>query len=95
MRRERLVNSWQARMLLVVMILVTGAVGLGPADGDAHATTHHGMCLDLCAGQAILPGAPVLVVFAQGHPVPGNLALGVYAVSLHRLYPPPKSPALS
>jgi hypothetical protein len=95
MRRELLANSWAGQVGLVAMILVTAAVGFCLFDGDQHGTTHHGMSIDLCAGLAILSVAVTPVVFAQVHPVPVDPPYMVYAVFLHRLDPPPKSPSLS
>jgi hypothetical protein len=95
MRGQVLVHSWSGRVLLLAMVVMAGAAGLCLCAVHAHGAADHGMSPDLCAGLVVFSVAVSLVVFAQVHPVPIDPPYVVYAVPLHRLDPPPKSPSLS
>jgi hypothetical protein len=95
MREQRFVHSWSGRVLLVAMVVMAGAVGFCLFAVHGHGATDHGMSPDLCAGLAILSVAIALVVCAQLNPMPIDPPYVGYAVPLHLLDHPPKSPSLS
>lgn len=87
MRGQFRMDGWPGHALLIAMLLLTLGVGLCLFDGDEGA---NGMCVDLCLGLAMFSVATIILVVGLIHLLPLDLPATAYAVSLHRLDPPPK-----
>lgn len=97
MRQRLLKNVWAGRLLMAVLAASILAIGFCVLNGPAFGMdSQHGMSPDYCAGLVML--ATILLTLL-GLAAVGRLladtAPPVYAVSLVRLDPPPKSPFLS
>ena len=85
--RHQLQDRWAGRVFLIAMVAVTLTVGLCLFDDE--------MNNDLCGGLAILSVAVFLAGLGAVHVLSGSRFCPVYAVSLRRLDPPPKSPSFA
>jgi hypothetical protein len=81
-------DGWPGRVLLVAMVALTLAVGLCLFDDDE-------MNSDLCCGLAISSAAVFLATLGPVHLLSSGPRWAVYAVSLRRLDPPPRSPSFA
>ena len=88
MRHTLRLDDWAGRVFLVAMVALTLAVGLCLFDDDE-------MNSDLCCGLAIFSVAVFLAALGPVHLLSSGPRFAVYAVSLRRLDPPPKSPSFS
>lgn len=88
MRQGFRLDGWPGRAFLIVMVVVTVAVGLCLFDDDE-------MDSNLCCGLAIFSVAVFLATLGPVYLLSNAPRCAVYAVSLRRLDPPPKSLFLS
>ena len=88
MRRQLRMDRWPGRLFLITMVAITMAVGLCLFDDDE-------MNSDLCCGLAIFSVAALLGALGPVHLLSASWFCPVYAVSLRRLDPPPKSPSFA
>ena len=87
MRRQLQMDKWPGRLFVITMVGMTMAVGLCLFDDE--------MNNDLCCGLAISSVAVFLAALGPVHLLSGSRFCPVYAVSLRRLDPPPKSPSFA
>ena len=97
MRQQLLRSKWAGRLLVTALAALTLSLGLCLLDGPVFGMdSHHGMSPDYCASLVMLT---VILLTVLGLAAVGRLladgARPVYAVSLVRLDPPPKSPSFS
>ena len=88
MKDQLRIDGWAGRVFLIVLVVLTVAVGLCLFDDDE-------MCTYLCTGLAIFSVAMFLATLGAIQPLPSAPRCAVYVVSLHRPDPPPKSSFLS
>jgi peptidoglycan/LPS O-acetylase OafA/YrhL len=93
MRNRSRIDGRPGQALVLVLALLTLAVGFCLFDGDETAT---GASFDLCATLAMAMASLTLSLLALGRlgPVSTDPPQAVHDVSLRRLDPPPKSPLL-
>ena len=84
MRRQLQIDGWPGRLFLITMVAITMAVGLSLCDDDE-------MNNDLCCALAIFSVAVFVAALGPVHRLCESRFCPVYAVSLRRLDPPPKS----
>ncbi len=88
MKRRLGMAQWPRQVLLIAMVALTLAVVLCLFDDD-------GMNSDLCCALAIFSVAVFLAALGPVHTLSSSRFCAVYAVSLRRLDPPPKSPSFA
>ena len=97
MRQRLLKTVWAGRLLITVLAVLIVSLGLCLVEGSVFGMGgHQGMSPDSCARLAMLTAIllTLLGLAAGGGPL-ADPARSVYAVSLVRLDPPPKSPSFS
>jgi hypothetical protein len=97
MRQRLLKNVWTGRLLVTVLAVLIVSLGVCLVQGSVFGMDgHQGMSPDSCASLAMLT---TILLTLLGLAAVGRLlvdpARSVYAVSLVRLDPPPKSPSFS
>jgi hypothetical protein len=92
MRHELRVDRWPGQALLIVMALLTLAVGFCLFDGDE---MDKGIFVDLCQALALLSTAVVVLTSALIQLLSADPRPATYAASVRRLDPPPKLSFLS
>jgi hypothetical protein len=94
MRDRFRIDGRPGRVLVIILAVLTLAVGFCLFDGDE---TDNGASVDFCAplAMAISSLALILLVLGRLEPVSADPLQTVHGVSLQRLDPPPKSPLLS
>lgn len=87
MRRRLGMGRWPRQVLLIAMVALTLAIGLCLFDDE--------MSSDVCCVLAIFSVAVFLAALGPVHTLSTSRFCAVYAVSLRRLDPPPKSPSFA
>jgi len=92
MRHERRVSRWPSQALLIVMAILTLAVGFCLFDGDE---MDHAISVDLCQALALFSTAVVVLASALIKPLSADPRPATYTASVRRLDPPPRLSSLS
>ncbi len=95
MRRKLLAKWWAGQLLVVAMAGLILAVGLCMFAQDPLGMDQHLMCRDLCAACLAFFLVVLFLGLAEIDRLPLDRRSPVYAVSLHRLDPPPKLAPIS